>query len=123
MPESLVFSCAKILFLVSLLFVAVKDQSLLTYKFLILHKYIVGMLYYVLVIPQNEYGILVITRDRGYHTSEWAITCLSPTKKDHTSYLSSVRLPCRYFYGSYTLPFMCKDSLNYVCYIHKVCTV
>ena len=70
MPESLVFSCAKILFLVSLLFVAVKDQSLLTYKFLILHNYIVGMLYYVLVIPQNEYGILVITRDQGYHMSE-----------------------------------------------------
>ena len=31
MPESLVFSCAKILFLVSLLFVAVKDRSLLTF--------------------------------------------------------------------------------------------
>ena len=33
MPESLVFSCAKILFLISLLFVAVKDRSLL-FKFL-----------------------------------------------------------------------------------------
>ena len=31
LPESLVFSCAKILFLVSLLFVAVQDQSLLTF--------------------------------------------------------------------------------------------
>ena len=32
MSESLVFSCAKILFLVSLFFVAVKYRSLLTFK-------------------------------------------------------------------------------------------
>ena len=32
MTESLVFSCAKILYLVSLLFVAVKGRSLLTFK-------------------------------------------------------------------------------------------
>ena len=31
MPESLVFSCAKTLFLVSLLFLAVKDRSLLIF--------------------------------------------------------------------------------------------
>ena len=31
MPESLVFSCSNILFLVSLLFVAIKDQSLLSF--------------------------------------------------------------------------------------------
>ena len=39
MPESLVFSCAKILFLVSELFVAVKDRSLLTFEFLIYSVY------------------------------------------------------------------------------------
>ena len=46
MPESLVFSCAKILFLVSLLFVAMKDQFLLTFyilqNLLILSKLCIG---------------------------------------------------------------------------------
>ena len=40
MPESLVFSCAKILFLVSLFFVEVKDQSLLTFQILNFYMYI-----------------------------------------------------------------------------------
>ena len=42
------------------------------------------------------------TEAQGYHTSEWGITCLSPTKTDHTSYLSlSVRFPCRHLYGTF----------------------
>ena len=49
MPESLVFSYAKILSLVSLLFVAVKDQSLLTFEILIILVIInhVAVSYYI----------------------------------------------------------------------------
>ena len=74
MPESLVFSCTKILFLVSLLFVAVKDQSLthfLNFQFLVLisqaaHLSIFSELAYSPTFyPSNMYDITCYTSTTG----------------------------------------------------------